>query len=709
MASTSQGFCPECGLPIKPDSVFCGNCGRRLRRPRALPAFKPWMLPPAIFLVVLLLVLPGVLYVSAGLPSTADLSTARLPMSTRIFDRTGTVLLAEIHQGSERRRIVTLSQVSPVMQQATIAVEDRTFYQHGALNFLRIGQAGLMDLLHLRFDQGGSTITQQLVKNIYLSQDRSILRKLDEAILAVEIERQYSKNQILEAYLNRIYYGNQSYGVEAAAETYFGTPANRLTLGQASLLAGLPQAPTELDPYTNLGGARARQRIVLDAMVKARDITRAQANAALNEKLSFLPRSDADPVKAPGFVHWISAQLEKTYGDQLLKNGGLTVITSLDWRLQSLAEQQVRSQVLALAGHHVTDGALVALDPKTGGVLAMVGSAGQDVPGGQYNMAVIPRQPGSSFKMFTYTAAIESGKFTMASSVLDAPLQVRLGDGSVYAPQNYDGSYHGWQTIPHALGNSLNIPAVKVELGTGIDKVVDVARRMGVTTLTQPAGSYQPSLTLGGYEVPLIDMATGASTLAAQGTYRPPQGILEIRAHDGSRLFQYQPGAGKQALSPQVSFIMAQMLSDDRNRWLEFGANSDLVIGGHHVAAKTGTTNDFRDNLTVGFNPNLAVAVWVGNADHTPMQGVTGIVGAAPIFHAFMSGALNGQPDSWYAVPAGLQAVNIDGYVAYLLPGTLQVAQAQQPPPPPPCDEDCGGGGGGGGGGGDQGGHHGHH
>ena len=649
------------------------------------------MAAPAIFLAVLLVVLPGILYVWAGLPSTSNLSTARLPLSTRIYDRTGTVLLAEIHQGSERRHVVPLSQVARSMQQATIAVEDRTFYQHGGLNLLRTGQAGLDDLIHLRFNQGGSTITQQLVKNIYLSGNRTVLRKLDEAILAIEIEHQYSKAQILEAYLNRIYYGNQAYGVEAAAQTYFGEQASQLSLSEAALLAGLPQAPTALDPFSNLSGARARQRIVLDAMVKAGEITRARARSASAQQLTLRKPSTADDVRAPGFVHWVAAQLEKTYGPELLKNGGLTVVTSLDWNLQSIAQRQVREKVMALQRQHVTDGALVALDPNTGGVLAMVGSAGPDVPGGEYNMAIVPRQPGSAFKIFTYSAAIESGSFTMGSWINDSPVQVRLADGSTYTPRDYDGSYHGWQPIPFALGNSLNIPAVKVEMGTGIDRVVDVARRMGVQALTQPSGAYQPSLTLGGYEVPLIDMAAGASTLAAQGTYRRPQAILQVVAHDGSTLYRYTADKGKPGLTPQVSFIMADMLSSDRNRSLEFGRNSDLVVPGHHVAAKTGTTNDFRDNLTIGFTPNLAVAVWVGNADHTPMRNVSGIVGAAPIFHGFMTQVLSGQPDSWYAVPDGLHAVTMNGYTAYLLPGTEQVAQSQQAPT---CDEDCNGSGG---------------
>ncbi|MEO6796086.1 MAG: transglycosylase domain-containing protein [Candidatus Dormibacter sp.] len=638
------------------DSRFCATCGH----PTGVASIsnnhrvQPWMAILALFAALLLVVLPGLLYVWAGLPSTSNLSTARLPLSTRIYDRTGTVLLADIHQGSDRRHIVPLSQVALSLQHALIAVEDRTFYQHGALNVLRTGQAGLQDLLHLRLDQGGSTITQQLVKNLYLSEDRSVLRKLDEAILAIEVEHQYSKQAILTAYLNRIYFGNQSYGVEAAANTYFGKHASQLSPAESSFLAGLPQAPSDLDPYTNLTGARARQRVVLDAMVRAHDLTRAQATTVFGQKLSLQPLSSQPDVKAPHFVHWVSAQLEKTYGNDLLQKGGLTVITTLDWNLQSIAEQQVRQQVMSLRSHHVTDGGLVAVDPRTGGVVAMVGSAGRDVPGGEYNMTIIPRQPGSAFKIFTYAAAIESGKFTMASWVLDEPITVRMSDGSTYTPHNYDGSYHGWQPLPHALGNSLNIPAIKVELGTGVDHVVDLARRMGLQSLNKPTGSYQPSLTLGGYEVPLLEMASGAGTLAAEGTSRQPQGILKILSQQGSTMFTYDPRSnGKPALSPQASFILSQMLSDDRNRQLEFGAHSDLVIPGHHVAAKTGTTNDFRDNLTVGNTPGLAVAVWVGNADHSAMQNVSGIVGAAPIFHAFMQQALNGQPDTWYPVPPG--------------------------------------------------------
>src|SRR6059058_5125072 len=275
---SAESHCPACRYRLKPDSRYCSACGRPVAPGIRRVRFQPWMAAPAIFLAVLLVVLPGMLYVWAGLPSTSNLSTARLPLSTRIYDRTGTVLLA-------------------AMQQATVAVEDRTFYQHGGLNLLRTGQAGLNDLIHLRFNQGGSTITQQLVKNIYLSGNRSVLRKLDEAILAVEIEHQYSKAQILEAYLNRIYYGNRAYGVEAAAETYFGKAARQLSLSEAALLAGLPQAPTALDPFSNLDGARARQRVVLEAMVRAREITAAQARSASTQRVTLRKPSTADDVK----------------------------------------------------------------------------------------------------------------------------------------------------------------------------------------------------------------------------------------------------------------------------------------------------------------------------------------------------------------------------------------------------------------------------
>jgi membrane peptidoglycan carboxypeptidase len=629
--------------------------------------------------LLFLLLVPGIVYVSAGLPDAGDLNTLGLPQPTRVYDRSGMVLLAEIRKGSERRRFVPLKEISPLMVQATLAVEDRTFYQHHGVNVGRVFKAGWQDVTHHRIEEGGSTITQQLVKNLFLTQDHSVLRKMREAILAVQLEQKYSKDQILEAYLNRVYYGAQSYGVEAAALTYFGVRAKDLDLAQASLLAGLPSAPSQLDPYVNRTAALNRQRVVLDAMVRARDVSRAKADEALQKSaaLKLQPLSTRDEVKAPHFVRWVTVQLEKAFGSDLLREGGLVVTSSLDWRLQEIGQQIVTDKVRGLAALHVTNGALVALQPRTGEVLAMIGSAGLDAPGGEFNMAVTPRQPGSAFKIFTYTAAIESRKYTMASTILDEPLTLpRGGDPNGLGPyrvRNYDGHYHGCVTLPQALGNSYNVPAVKVEMQVGIPTVVETARRMGAQSLNQPVDSYQPSLTLGGYEVPLLEMASGAATLASQGTWHRPQGILKVQDARGKTLSTLNVEA-RPVVPPAVAFILGDILSDNRNRVAAFGTRSDLVVAGHRVAAKTGTTNNNRDNLTVGFTPDLATAVWVGNSDNSAMApAATGITGAAPIWNAFMTGGLQGVADKWFSAPSGLVVQPGRGGALHLLAGTETV------------------------------------
>ncbi len=631
-----------------------------------------------IALVLVLLMVPGALYVSAGLPDARQFASLSLPQSSRIYDRSGSVLLAEIRTGSERRRYVPLKEIAPVMVQATLAGEDHNFYHHHGINFGRVLKAAWQNLTHGRIEEGGSTITQQLVKNLFLTPDHSWLRKTREAVLAVEVEQRFSKDQILEAYLNRVYYGAQAYGVEAAALTYFGPSvhARNLDLAQASLLAGLPVAPSRLDPYTNRAGAAQRQKIVLDAMVRSGYTSRAKADEALKKSaaMKLEPVSTRDEVKAPHFVRWISGQLEHFYGADLLREGGLVVTTTLDWRLQDVAQRTVTEQVRGLASLNVTDGALVALQPKTGEVLAMVGSAGLEVPGGEYNMALTPRQPGSAFKIFTYSAAIESKQYTMASMILDGPLTLSRGgdpDGmGPYSVRNYDGRYHGCLTLPQALGNSYNIPAVKVELGVGVPRVVETARRMGAESLDQPLDGYRPSLTLGAYELPLLEMASGAASLAAQGTWHRAQGILKVQDAHGKTLSTLNVEA-RPAIAPAVAFILSEILSDNRNRTLAFGPRSDLVIEGHRVAAKTGTTSNNRDNLTIGYAPDLASAVWVGNASSAPMSPqATGITGAAPIWHAFMSTALQGVADQWFAPPPGLVTQQLRGSTLYFLPGT---------------------------------------
>jgi len=666
------------------DSRFCRSCGARVARRRRNPAPRRRRLGLAgagVLLVAVLLV-PGILYVSAGLPDAGQLSAAGLPQATRVYDRSGT-LLGEIRQGSERRRFITLPEVAPVMVQATVAVEDRSFYQHHGLNWARLLKAAWIDLTHGRREQGGSTITQQLVKNLLLTREqapapRTLGQKVRESLLAVQVEQKYSKDQILEAYLNRVYYGAQAYGVEAAATTYFGRSAKDLTLSQAALLAGLPAAPSQLDPYINGAGALQRQQTVLDAMVRAGFITRVQAAAARQEArtLALVPRAQGDTVRAPHFVRWIAAQLETSYGPDLWREGGLSVTTSLDWGLQEQAERLVAEQVQAAAPLNVTTGALVAIKPSTGEVLALVGSAGRDAPGGEYNMALQPRQPGSAFKIFTYSAALDSRTYTMASTILDAPLTLPTGGDpngrGPYSVRNYDGRYRGCVTLPQALGSSLNVPAVRVETspGVGVPRVVETARRMGVDALSQPTDQYGPSLTLGGYEIPLLQLTSGAATLAAQGTYHRPQGILQVKDARGKLLSTFRPAA-RPALSPQVAFIMSEILAEDGHRRLAFPSHSALEVPGHRVAAKTGTTNDHRDNLTVGYTPDLATGVWVGNANNSPMTArATGLTGAAPLWHAFVAHALQAFPDRWFAVPAGVVRRPGPAGPTYLLAGT---------------------------------------
>jgi membrane peptidoglycan carboxypeptidase len=387
--------------------------------------------------------------------------------------------------------------------------------------------------------------------------------------------------------------------------------------------------------------------------------------------------------KAPHFVQYVLSILRNRYHITPTTGSGYRVTTTLDLSLQTKAENAVQTQ-LARAGNYYNfhDGAVVSMDPKTGEILAMVGGVG-NAAGGQINLATSPtRQVGSAFKIFTYTAAIENQKVTMETPILDEPLVFPIGgpNNGPYAPTNYDGQWHGVVPLKVALGNSLNIPALKVELNTGIPAVLDAARRMGVTSLTQPDSWYGPSLTLGSYPVSVLDMAVGASTLADLGVRHQPAAILQIKDPHGKIVFGVDPTQGAaQVISPQVAYIMAAILSDDQNRCLEFGCNGDLTLPDRQVAAKTGTSQGFRDNWTLGFTPSLTTVVWVGNADNSPLaHNATGIVGAAPIWHQFMEAALQGSPDEWYAMPSGLDQVGSD----YYLPGTEDVSTGLDQPWP---------------------------
>jgi membrane peptidoglycan carboxypeptidase len=609
---------------------------------------------------------------TAGTPSIRQLTTSYLDQDTLIFDRHG-ALLADIGRSGDHRIVVPLSAISASAIEATIAIEDRSFYRNAGIDPVGMLRAALSDVGHQRLQQGGSTITQQLAKVALIgsADGNRVRRKFKEIALALELSQTYSKAQILEWYLNSIYYGNQSYGIEAAARSYFHTTAKALTLAQAALLAGLPQAPSEYNPATHPTAAKQRQAQVLAAMVELHQVTPTDAKQAGTVRIA--PFAPSTTYEASAFVSYVLDWLAKS-GLRSVRNArGLRIYTSLDLSAQRYAETTIRNQIAQKGTYYnFHDAALVSIAPQTGEILAMVGGNDPHVAGGQINMANSPRQPGSSFKIFTYTAAIESRRVNMESPILDAPLIFPVFGGSdglaPYVPSNYDGVFHGIVPLKMAMGNSLNIPALKVELRIGIPAVVDTARRMGVGSLTQPDDSYSLGLTLGAYGVTVVDMATGASTLATLGVRHAPAPVLKVLDGLGRDVYRYQLEKNAfRAVQPDVAFIVASIMSDDRNRCLEFGCGGDLTLPGRHVAAKTGTTQVFRDNWTVGFTPTLATAVWVGNPGNQPLaHNSTGIVGAAPIWHQFMAGMLADQPDMWYQPPADVAQIGDD----YFLPDT---------------------------------------
>jgi membrane peptidoglycan carboxypeptidase len=650
-----------------------------------------------------------------SLPNADALVSAPLASDTLVYDRTGQVLLADLHPEGYQHYESTLSGMGKWLPMATVAVEDSNFWHEPGVDPFSMARAALTDFQHHSLVQGGSTITQQLVKERLVGNDASFTRKFREAALAMRISSDFSKTQILGMYLNAIAYGNAAYGAQAAARIYFHTDASKLDLAQASLVAGLPQNPTLLNPLQHWQAAKGRQHEVLAAMVRTGDITQEEADQAYAEDLS-APAHLFPPGKTdltPGFTMWLVGELSARFGQSAVEQGGMRVISTVDWNLQQLAQNSITNTVKSQGWRHLTDGALVSIDPRTGQVLAMVGSAG-DVPGGQYNMAAWPpRNPGSSFKVFTYTAAIDSRRYTMVTPIVDAPLTVQMPGASPYKPENYDHRYHGTCQVQVCLGNSLNIPAVEVEMGTGVAAVADEARKVGAPPFqsqgstysnTVPSSTFTPSLTLGGYGETPLQMATGVATLAAGGVEHPAEGILKVTSSSGQVLL-HPASAGQQVVDAGTAYIVSQMLSDAGNRAMIFGRNTPLTLSGHRAAAKTGTTDKFNDAWTIGYTPSLATAVWMGNTDNSPMSdGSDGIYVAAPAWHDFMQAALDrmNKGDEWFQQPADVTMDFFRGSSAWFLSGT----SAATPPPPLPStvhvagSGDCGGdtcpGGGGG-------------
>ncbi len=612
------------------------------------------------FFISLGLAIAGYTYIALGLPAPEELRARSIAFaSTKIYDRNGGLLYEVFDPQGGRRTLVPLERISPYLRQATIATEDKHFYQHPGVDPIGIARAVWQNVTERSIVSGASTIPQQLARTVFLSPEeraqRTLSRKIKEAVLATEITRRYPKDTILEIYLNTIYYGNLAYGIEAAAETYLGKTAAELSLAEAALLAGLPQSPAIYDPFTNPEAAKARQAIVLDLMVAEGYITPAQAEAARSEELQFVAqRTD---IRAPHFVAYVRQLLEQEYGSAILYQGGLQVYTTLDPRLQEIAERVAREQIAALADKHVTNAALVAIRPATGEILAMLGSVDFFDPeiDGQVNVALRLRQPGSAIKPVTYVTAFEKG-WTPATLIMDVPTEFPDGANPPYKPTNYDEKFHGPVLVRTALGSSYNIPAVKTLQYVGLPAFLEMAHRLGINSLNRP--DYGLSLTLGGGDVTLLEL-TGAYAVFANGGRRvPPVAVLRIVDDYGRVIEEYHPPEGEQVISPQHAYLITDILADNEARTPAFGPNSVLRLS-RPAAVKTGTTNDWRDNWTVGYTPDLVAGVWVGNSDNTPMAHISGVTGAGPIWHNFMEEALADTPPHEFVRPEGIETIEI--------------------------------------------------
>ncbi len=572
--------------------------------------------------------------------------TPRVFQTTRIYDRRG-ALLAELWEEG-RRTWVGLDRISPHLINATIATEDATFYSNVGVDPARIFGAALRNAQEGQVVSGASTITMQLARNLFLGPDQrysqTMDRKMLEAGLAQELTALFSKDELLEMYLNLLNYGHLAYGPEAASQVYFGKPAAELTLSEATLLAGIPQQPANLDPFRDFPAARARQRVVLDLMVRHGYLSQEEADAAYAESLVLNPDPDRRILLAPHFVFYVRDVLDARLGQGVAVRGGLTVTTTLDLRFQDLAQETVARTVAALGPKHdLTNAALVALRPTSGEVLAMVGSADfyNERISGQVNVARSPRQPGSAIKPLLYALALDENLISPATVLWDIPVVYDLGSGLQYKPANYDGKFHGPVTVRSALANSYNIPAVKLLDAVTVDRLLQRAEAFGVRSLDRGSAWYGLSLTLGGGEVTLLELTAAYAALASEGRQVAAEPILAVLDSRGRPLPLAQRPAGEplQAVSPAAAFLVTDILADNKARTPMFGANSPLKLS-RPAAAKTGTTDDWRDNWTLGYTRFLVAGVWTGNADGRPMKKVSGVAGAGPIWHDFMEAVL---------------------------------------------------------------------
>jgi penicillin-binding protein 1C len=630
-----------------------------------------WVTPGKIILVALAFTLGFIAYIFWNLPSIDSLPSKFMTPSVRITDRNGRLLYEVIPQAGGRNTVLSIASIPQCLKEATIAVEDKYFYTNPGVDITGIARALWINLRGGETIAGGSTITQQVARNLLMSQDermeRTLRRKLREAALAWQMTRKLSKDEILALYLNQINYGGMAYGVEAASQTYFGKPARDLLLPECALIAGLPQAPGVYNPFTNPNLAKQRQSIVLGLMKKQGYITDEERVRAEATPLSYNPAPY--PIEAPHFIWIIKDEIDKLIADGILNSHqSLVVRTTLDLDAQHLAEATLKRRIEgfknedAALSHNVNNAALVALDPHTGEILALVGSADffDESIHGALDMAISPRQPGSAFKPFIYALALDPTRpnaWTAATSILDVSTTFTLRDGTPYTPLNYDELEHGPVSVRTALGSSLNIPAVKTLQAVGIEDTVNLAHRLGITSLSE-AGQYDLSLALGGGQISLLQLSTAYATLANNGNYTGNTSILDIQDADENLLYTPDKNPPLQILDPRIAWLISDILSDDSSRATGFGLNSTLNLD-RTAAVKTGTTSNFHDNWTIGYTPDLLIGVWVGNSGYEAMHNVTGLTGAAPIWHEVMRGLLQGRPDHPFTRPDGLTQVKV--------------------------------------------------
>jgi 1A family penicillin-binding protein len=584
--------------------------------------------------------------VSRDLPDPDRLTDRKVAESTKIYDRTGETLLYEIF-ADEKRTIVELEEIPDLLIKGVIATEDTKFYEHKGIRPLSILRAVVYGVFTNKRISGTSTLTQQLVKNAILTDERKITRKIKEAVLSIQLERKYSKDQILKIYFNEIPYGSTNYGIEAAAQSYFGKHVSDLDLQEIATLAGLPKAPSTY--LRDKDALKVRRNFVLRRMFEEGYISEAEKTAAQSEPVT-LERHFSD-IRAPHFVLYVREQLVEQYGEQVVDTGGLNVITSLDWEKQQIAERAVEGADETLANADADNASLLAIDPKTGHILAMVGSRefeNEDI-GGQFNVATLgKRQPGSSFKPIIYTAAFEKG-YTPETVLFDVVTNF-AASGRPYTPLNYDLSEHGPVSMRQALQGSLNIPAVKTLYLVGLKQGIGFAERLGYTTLSD--GNFGLTLVLGGGEVKLIDHVSAYGVFANNGVRHTPVSILKIEDSRGDVLQEWKQEKGERVLDGSVAATISNVLSDDGARAYAFGSGSILTLPGRSVAAKTGTTNNYIDAWTIGYTPSIVAGVWAGNTDNTPMKrGFGGSRVAGPIWNQFMREALEGVPAEGFPAP----------------------------------------------------------